>query len=49
MDILLNGTISRVAVQRSDFRAIVDAGDPGALIILLRNKTAALLAGAAKP
>lgn len=49
VDILLNGTISRVAVQRSDFRAIVDAGDPGALIILLRNKTAALVAGAAKP
>ena len=49
VDILLNGTISRVAVQRSDFRAIVDAGDPGALIILLRNKTAALAAGAAKP
>lgn len=49
VDILLNGTISRVAVQRSDFRAIVDAGDPGALIIVLRNKTAALAAGAAKP
>jgi len=49
VDILLNGTISRVAVQRSDFRAIVDAGDPGALIILLRNKAGALAAGAAKP
>ncbi len=49
VDILLNGTISRVAVQRSDFRAIVDAGDPGALIILLRNKTATLAAGAARP
>lgn len=49
VDILLNGTISRVAVQRSDFRAIVDAGDPGALIILLRNKTAMLVAGAARP
>ncbi len=48
-DILLNGTISRVAVQRSDFRAIVDAGDPGALISVLRNKTAALVAGIAKP
>lgn len=49
VDILLNGTISRVAVQRSDFRAIVDAGDPGALIILLRNKTATLAAAATKP
>lgn len=49
VDILLNGAISRVAVQRSDFRAIVDAGDPGALIILLRNKTAALAAGTVKP
>ncbi len=48
VDILLNGSISRVAVQRSDFRAILDSGDPGPLIALLRVKTAALAAGEGK-
>ncbi len=46
VDILLNGTISRVAVQRSDFRSLVSGGDPAPLIASLR-KRAASLAGAA--
>lgn len=49
VDILLNGSISRVAVQRSDFRAILDSGDPGPLIALLRKKTETLAAGGGKP
>ena len=48
VDILLNGSISRVAVQRSDFRAIIDSGDPGPLIALLQSKTAALAAASGK-
>ena len=46
IDILLNGTISRVAVQRSDFRALVAGGDPAPLLASLRAR-AASLAGAA--
>jgi phospholipid transport system substrate-binding protein len=46
VDILLNGSISRVAVQRSDFRAQLASGDPGPLIAMLRDKVTALAAGA---
>jgi phospholipid transport system substrate-binding protein len=46
VDILLNGTISRVAVQRSDFRALVAGGDPGPLLASLRSRAASLAAGA---
>ena len=46
VDILLNGTISRVAVQRSDFRALVAGGDPAPLLASLRNRAASLAAGA---
>ena len=42
VDVLLNGTISQVAVQRSDFRALLASGDPDALIASLREKTASL-------
>jgi phospholipid transport system substrate-binding protein len=42
VDVLLDGSISRVAVQRSDFRALLASGDPGPLIASLRAKTAAL-------
>ncbi len=42
VDVLLNGTISQVAVQRSDFRALLTSGGPDALIASLRQKTAAL-------
>jgi len=44
-DILLDGTISRVAVQRSDFRAILANGDAPALIASLQRKTADLSGG----
>jgi phospholipid transport system substrate-binding protein len=45
VDVLLDGSISRVAVQRSDFRALVHGGDAAALIASLKAKTAALEAG----
>jgi phospholipid transport system substrate-binding protein len=45
VDILLDGSISRVAVQRSDFRSLIGSGDPQPLISMLRNKTAGLAAG----
>jgi phospholipid transport system substrate-binding protein len=44
-DVLLDGTISRVAVQRSDFRSVVaSAGAPG-LIALLQRKVSELSGG----
>jgi phospholipid transport system substrate-binding protein len=46
IDVLLNGSISRVAVQRSDFRSLIGSGDPTPLINNLRSKVAALAAGA---
>jgi phospholipid transport system substrate-binding protein len=46
VDILLNGSISRVAVQRSDFRSQLTSSDPTPLIGMLREKVAALAAGA---
>lgn len=45
VDILVDGTISRVAVQRSDFRAVLAKGEQ-ALLELLRTKAAELAAGA---
>ena len=45
VDVLLNGSISRVAVQRSDFRALLGAGDARGLIASLRDKVARLAAG----
>lgn len=42
VDVLLDGSISRVAVQRSDFRSLLASGDPGPLIASLRAKTARL-------
>ena len=42
VDVLLDGTISRVAVQRSDFRHILETGGPQGLIATLRKKVAAL-------
>ena len=44
-DVLLEGTISRVAVQRSDFRALLAQGDATALIASLRRKVAHLSGG----
>ncbi len=47
VDVLLGGSISRVALQRSDFHALVDNGDAGRLIASLRQKVARLAAGKA--
>ncbi|MBN8909966.1 MAG: ABC transporter substrate-binding protein [Rhodospirillales bacterium] len=45
VDVLLEGTISRVAVQRSDFRNLLASGDAEALIASLQRKTADLSGG----
>jgi phospholipid transport system substrate-binding protein len=46
VDVLLDGTISRVAVQRSDFRALLNQGGAAALIVSLQAKVADLAGGA---
>jgi phospholipid transport system substrate-binding protein len=46
VDVLLEGSISRVAVQRSDFRKILATGDADALIASLSRKIADLSDGA---
>jgi phospholipid transport system substrate-binding protein len=46
VDVLMEGSISRVAVQRSDFRRILAGGDADALIASLRRKIADLSDGA---
>ena len=46
VDVLIEGSISRVAVQRSDFRKILASGDAEALIASLRHKIADLSDGA---
>ncbi len=48
MDVLLDGSISRVAVQRSDFRSLLEGG-PSALVDSLRRKVADLSGGAGVP
>ncbi len=45
VDVLLDGSISRVAVQRSDFRKILANGDADGLIASLRRKIADLSGG----
>jgi len=45
VDVLADGAISRVAVQRSDFRTLLRTGDPAPLIANLRYKADALAAG----
>lgn len=45
VDILLDGSISRVAVTRSDFRALLGQGDASKLIESLRGKVASLASG----
>ena len=45
VDVLLEGSISRVAVQRSDFRKILAIGDAEALIASLHRKIADLSDG----
>jgi phospholipid transport system substrate-binding protein len=46
VDVLLDGTISRVAVQRSDFAALVASGGGNGLIASLRQKVGELSGGA---
>lgn len=45
VDVLLNGSISRVAVQRSDFRSLIAVGDASRLIENLQRKVAELSGG----
>lgn len=45
-DVLLNGTISQVAVHASDFSSLVTSGDASKLIAALKTKTATLAGGA---
>ncbi|MBE7212686.1 MAG: ABC transporter substrate-binding protein [Gluconacetobacter diazotrophicus] len=45
VDVLLNGNISQVAVQRSDFSSSLSSGDATALIDSLRRKTQAFAEG----
>ncbi|HEX2940266.1 MAG TPA: ABC transporter substrate-binding protein [Rhodopila sp.] len=45
VDVLLDGSISRVAVQRSDFRKILAGGDVDVLIANLRHKISDLSDG----
>jgi phospholipid transport system substrate-binding protein len=45
IDVLLDGSISRVAVQRSDFRSLLASGGAEALMASLRSKTASLESG----
>lgn len=45
VDVLLDGTISRVAVQRSDFRSLLQSGGAPALARSLQSKTADLSGG----
>ena len=46
VDVLLDGAISRVAVQRSDFRALIAQGGAPALLASLRDATLRLSGGA---
>jgi phospholipid transport system substrate-binding protein len=45
VDVLLDGSISRVAVQRSDFRSLLAKGGAEGLLASLRDKTASLESG----
>ncbi len=45
VDVLLDGTISRVAVQRSDFRHLLTQGGSAALVASLQSKVAQLSGG----
>ncbi|MGH7191895.1 MAG: hypothetical protein ACREF0_22195 [Acetobacteraceae bacterium] len=46
MDVLLDGTISQVAVQRSDFQSFLTSGGAPALVAALHKKVASLSGGA---
>lgn len=45
VDVLANGSISRVATQRSDFRSLLASGGGSALVASLQSKVSALSGG----
>ncbi len=45
VDVLVDGSISRVAVQRSDFRSLLAGGGANALITSLKAKAGRLASG----
>lgn len=47
-DVLFDGTISKVATQRSDFSGLIEPGNAGKLIAALKKKVTALSGGALK-
>lgn len=49
VDVLADGSISRVATQRSDFRSLLAGGNPQPLINSLNRKVASLSKGAISP
>ena len=49
VDVLADGSISRVAVQRSDFRSLLSGGSPEPLIASLNEKVASLAGTASSP
>jgi phospholipid transport system substrate-binding protein len=49
IDVLAQGTISQAAVQRSDFRRLLESGNGEALIGSLRQKVATLSSGSITP
>jgi hypothetical protein len=49
VDVLQMGTISQAAVQRSDFRALLNEGGPGKLAASLRDKVAKMSGGSITP
>lgn len=49
VDVLLDGSISQVAVNRSDFRSLLGAGDAAPLIASLKQKVGELSDGAIRP
>ncbi len=49
VDVLADGSISRVAVQRSDFRSLVAGGNPDPLIASLTQKVNSLSGGVSLP
>ena len=49
VDVLADGSISRVAVQRSDFRSLLTGGNPEPLIASLNEKVASLSGTASSP
>ena len=49
VDVLADGAISRVAVQRSDFRSLLASGSPAPLIDSLKHKVSELSDGTMRP